>query len=99
MLGGDPRFHALLQRLGEIHSAKSHDYATAEAPLSNFDRCAEFGLRPYVGVLTRIADKWARICTFARAGKLLNESIEDAHLDSAAYHLIAILKLDDERTP
>ena len=93
---GDPRFYALLDRLAAIHAAKSHDYATQANPLANFDAAATLGVRPYLGVLLRLSDKWARIQTFATEAKLLNESIEDAHLDSAAYHLIAILKLWDE---
>jgi hypothetical protein len=97
--GGDPRFHALLAELGALHDRKSADYATSVDPLANFRECASFGLRPYHGLLCRIADKWRRVQSFSHTGALRNESIRDAHMDSAAYHLIAILLLEDEKAP
>jgi hypothetical protein len=94
---GDPRFYRLLDEIANLHARKAQDYSPASDPLKNFRSAAEFGVRPYAGVLTRLGDKWGRIATFAKSGQLQNESARDSHIDSAVYHLIAVLLLDDER--
>lgn len=96
---GDPRFYALLDQIAELHARKSQDYAPQADPLLNFRATADFGVRPYLGVLTRLRDKWGRICTFAQSGQLQNESARDSHIDSAVYHLLAVLLLEDEALP
>lgn len=93
---GDPRFHALLAEIAALHDRKSADYSPQSDPLRNFKASADVGVRPYLGILTRLGDKWGRIATFAKSGALQNESARDSHVDSAVYHLLAILLLEDE---
>jgi hypothetical protein len=93
---GDPRFYRLLDEIANLHARKSKDYSPAADPLKNFRASADYGVRPYLGVLTRLGDKAGRIATFARSGELQNESARDSHIDSAVYHLIAVLLLEDE---
>lgn len=93
---GDPRFYRLLDEIANLHARKSADYSPAADPLKNFRAAADVGVRPYAGVLTRLGDKWGRIATFAKSGQLQNESARDSHIDSAVYHLIAVLLLEDE---
>jgi hypothetical protein len=93
---GDPRFYRLLDEIANLHARKSKDYSPAADPLKNFRSSADYGVRPYLGVLTRLGDKAGRIATFARSGELQNESARDSHIDSAVYHLIAVLLLEDE---
>lgn len=95
-LRGDPRFYALLTEIAALHGRKSGDYSPGSDPLANFKGSAEFGVRPYLGILTRLRDKWGRLCTFAKGGEPMNESARDSHIDSAVYHLLAILLLEDE---
>jgi hypothetical protein len=93
---GDPRFYALLEEIAALHARKASDYSPGADPLANFRGSAEVGVRPYLGILTRLRDKWGRLCSFARGGVPLNESVRDSHIDSAVYHLLAILLLEDE---
>jgi hypothetical protein len=93
---GDPRFYRLLDEIANLHAKKSQDYSPSHDPLKNFKASADYGVRPYLGVLTRLGDKAGRIATFARSGQLQNESARDSHIDSAVYHLIAVLLLEDE---
>ncbi len=96
---GDPRFYRLLDELAALHERKSQDYSPGADSLRNFRGAADVGVRPYLGLLTRLRDKWERICTAAKGGVLLNESLRDSHQDAAVYHIIAILLLEDEATP
>jgi hypothetical protein len=51
---GDPRFYRLLDEIANLHARKSQDYSPASDPLKNFRSAADFGVRPYAGVLTRL---------------------------------------------
>jgi hypothetical protein len=93
---GDPRFYRLLDEIANLHARKSSDYSPGSDPLANFRASAEFGVRPYLGILTRLRDKWGRLVTMAKGGTPMNESARDSHIDSAVYHLIAVLLLEDE---
>jgi hypothetical protein len=93
---GDARFYALIDEIAALHGRKSLDYAPQSDPLANFKGSMEFGLRPYLGILTRLRDKWGRICQLAQGATAQNESVRDSHIDSAVYHLLAVLLLEDE---
>lgn len=95
---GDARFYRLLDEIANLHARKSQDYSPGTDPLANFKASAEVGVRPYLGILTRLRDKQGRIQTFAKSGQLQNESARDSHIDSAVYHLLAIILLEDEAT-
>lgn len=94
---GDPRFYRLIDEISALHARKSQDYAPGMDPLANFKASAGVGVRPYSGILTRLLDKWGRIATAAKGGALVNESLRDSHIDSAVYHLLAVLLLEDEQ--
>lgn len=94
--GGDPRFYALLDEMRKIHAAKSHDYASLAAPLSNFTRARRFGVEPWRGALVRLGDKVARLEELTCVGKTpRNESVRDTLVDLASYALITVLLLED----
>lgn len=48
--GGHPRFHEIIQAMGELHDRKNTDYAagTVEGPLGNFERVSKI-MRLYPG--------------------------------------------------
>ena len=88
---GDPRFHALLQQLGELHDRKQADYGSESDPFANIRATLEFGMPAWVGGLMRANDKMHRLKQFARRGTLANEGAEDSMLDLAVYSLIALI--------
>lgn len=88
---GDPRFHALLKEIGELHSRKSHDYGSNKDSLANLRSSESYGVPAWVGAAIREHDKTLRVQSFLEKGCLLNESIEDAWLDKATYSLIALI--------
>lgn len=96
-MGGHPRFHQLLEELGDIHSRKSAGYSGKENPLSNFYGSAKFGVSPFLGCLVRLSDKFNRLTNIVKDESLemVNESIVDTLMDLAAYALIAIILLED----
>lgn len=91
MAAGDPRFHALLKQIGDLHDKKQQDYGTDGDPLANVRASQEWGMPAWVGALLRLNDKVHRLKQFARRGSLANESAEDSMLDIAVYALIALI--------
>lgn len=91
MSKGDPRFHALLAHLGELHDRKQADYGLASDPFANVRASSEWGIPPWIGAMVRGTDKVRRLQTFARKGSLENEGVEDSLMDLAVYALIALI--------
>lgn len=93
---GDPRFHALLNRIGELHDAKQEDYGQEDDPFANVRGSADWGVKPWVGAMIRGNDKVKRLQKFAKTGRLKNESVEDSFMDLAVYSLIALILYKEE---
>lgn len=97
---GSPAYLALLEEMADLHRRKNAGYAGGKTdPWDNFRECEDFGLGAYVGVLVRIGDKWKRIKSLQRnpANERVGESKRDTLMDLAAYALIAVCLLDEER--
>lgn len=88
---GDPRFHALLRKIGELHDRKQKDYGVAGDPFANIRASTAFGVPAWVGAVLRGNDKMKRIQAFIQNGKLANEPVEDSLLDLAVYAMIALI--------
>jgi hypothetical protein len=91
MSAGDPRFHALLKQIGELHDKKQEDYGAETDPFANVRASREWGVAPWIGALVRLNDKVHRLKRFAQRGSLANESAEDSMMDIAVYALIALV--------
>lgn len=91
VVSGDPRFHALLREIGELHDRKQRDYGSSADPFANVRASEEWGVAPWIGALVRLNDKVHRLKRFAQKGSLANESAEDSMLDIAVYALIALI--------
>lgn len=95
-MSGDPRFHALLKTIGDLHDRKQADYGTVGDPFANVRSSVLWGVAPWIGALIRLNDKVHRLQQFARKGALANESAEDSMLDIAVYALIALILYREE---
>lgn len=91
MSAGDPRFHALLKQMGDLHDKKQEDYGSDHDPFANVRASQEWGVPSWIGALVRLNDKVHRLKRFAQKGVLANESAEDSMMDIAVYSLIALL--------
>lgn len=91
MSQGDPRFHALLKRLGDLHDKKQCDYGVEADPLHNLRGAEAWGVPAWVGAMIRAQDKIKRLQKFARVGRLANEPVEDSFLDLAVYALLGLI--------
>lgn len=98
-LAGHPRFYELLRELGNIHNAKNQDYGDGN-PFGNFMEATKLGIRPFLGVLVRLTDKYSRVMTLAKRHNyrtmVKDESIMDTLKDMAVYSLIAVVMLEEE---
>lgn len=97
---GHPKFYELLEQMADLHDRKNHDYSKEEDPLSNLRACKAIGLTPFMGVMVRLQDKWARLITFVKKGqlKVKDESIKDTLMDNAVYSLLGIILLEEEES-
>lgn len=94
---GHPGYLRILDEMRELHCRKAADYGTGKDPLANCRASAELGIPAHKGVILRMGDKWQRIKTWMLTGKLSNEGIEDTLKDIAAYALIALTLLREEK--
>jgi len=88
---GDPRFHALLKQIGDLHDIKQQGYGTHEDPLANVRASEAFGIPAWVGAMVRANDKMKRLQTYVKQETLPCESVEDAFMDLAVYALIGLI--------
>jgi hypothetical protein len=98
-MAANPKFHALLKQMAEMHDRKNADYASAGNPYSNFEAAAEVagcGVDTVFAVLIGI--KLARLKELIGAGKEPNnESVQDSRLDLAVYSALwASYHLEDK---
>ncbi len=96
-MSGDPRFHALLKQIGDLHDKKQADYGVATDPFANVRGSAEWGVKPWTGAMIRANDKVKRLQKYARDGELANEGVEDSFMDLAVYSLIALILHREEQ--
>ena len=95
MSKGDPRFHALLKEIGDLHDRKQADYGTDHDAFANVRASEEWGIPGWLGALIRANDKVARLKTFAIKGSLENEGVRDSMMDLAVYALIALILFEE----
>lgn len=85
-----PSFADILAELQALHDKKSADYGADDDPLANIRESEKYGMPAWLGAIIRGGDKVKRIQTFAKKGKLENESVEDSIRDLAVYAIIAL---------
>ena len=79
---------------------KNNDYTGAnQSPFANFEKIGHFGGSIEWGFLTRMSDKFSRICSFAQNVELQvkDESVEDTLVDLANYCLLFAAYLKSKR--
>ena len=65
---GDPRLHALLAEIGELHDRKQQDYGRTGDPFANVRASEDFGVVAWVGTMIRANDKMRRVQSMALKG-------------------------------
>jgi hypothetical protein len=93
---------AEMNRVLAIVRKKNSDYTGGTEctdPFANFTISTDFGVPPLTGLCIRMADKFQRVKTFCRDGKMAqsNEGAVDAFRDIIGYSLIALGMLEEQR--
>jgi hypothetical protein len=83
---GSPLFYEIVDKMAEVHSSKSHDYASNENPYGNYHFAGMlsklFNNPDDAGFIGRIGEKIYRLANLENSGKVAeNESIADTELD------------------
>jgi hypothetical protein len=99
---GSPTFYALLDKMAEVHSKKSHDYASDDSPYGNYYFAGElsklFNNSRDAGFVGRLAEKLYRLANIENRGlPVLNESIQDTEDDIAVIVALWISSRRDRR--
>lgn len=85
-MANNPKFHALLKQMAEVHDSKNSDYSRDGEPYSNFKEAAAFaGCSVDTVFAVLIGIKGARLKVLLSGKKPNNESIQDSRLDLAIY--------------
>jgi hypothetical protein len=93
---GDPRFHALLKEIADLHDKKQQDYGTSGDPLANIRGSEQWGIPSWVGAMVRANDKVKRLQKLAKEGSLANEAARDSFMDLAVYALLALILFEEK---
>lgn len=93
----NPKFHAMLEKMADMHNKKNSDYAEQDNPYSNFEYVAHMtGLSVQQVILVQVCNKIARAVQL-EGKEAKNEAIEDTLLDLAVYStILASYYLGDE---
>lgn len=94
---GDPRFHAVLTELGQLHAKKGADYGRGADVFANIRASEEWGVPAWQAAMIRANDKIHRLKSYCLNGKLANEGVEDSLLDLAAYAIIALVLFREQQ--
>jgi hypothetical protein len=91
---------AEMNRVLAMVKQKNSDYTGGTEctdPFANFTISTDFGVPPLTGLCIRMADKFQRVKTFCRDGKMAqsNEGAVDAFRDIIGYSLIALGMLEE----
>jgi len=83
----------------EVIRVKNSDYANGDDPYSNFRSSEIFGVSPVTGIMLRAMDKFQRVATFDKNGKLSvkDESVLDALLDILNYVILIAGYINDKQ--
>lgn len=83
----------------EVIRVKNSDYANGDDPYINFRSSEIFGVSPVTGIMLRAMDKFQRVATFDKNGKLSvkDESVLDALLDILNYVILIAGYINDKQ--
>ena len=99
---GSRTFHELLKEAGQLHTVKSHDYASDEDPYGNYRFAGMmsqlFKSADDAGFVGRIGEKLFRLANLENHAKApKNESIEDTERDLCTIMILWISMRRDRR--
>jgi hypothetical protein len=82
----------LFKDMQDLMRAKNNDYTADGGPFSNFEGTEDFGVDRMTGLMIRMSDKFQRLKSYSKTGKLLvkDEGIEDAFKDLIGYSCLAL---------
>ena len=92
-------FDDALDELKMLHDAKNHDYATAENPYKNLEKCESLGIEAWRGIVIRLMDKFERVQQYCvnRELAIKSEGMEDTFKDIAVYSTLAMILFRKEQ--
>jgi len=95
----NPRFDALLKRLGELHDRKNAGYANAADPLANFKIANRFGLSTSMSIAVRLSDKINRWLNLMEKPELdlVGEAQEETMDDLVVYGMLWLVAREEEK--
>lgn len=99
-MAASPRFLELLEKMKDIHIRKNAGYSGKDNPdtFANFRRAEDWGVKPSIGCLIRLSDKYSRASSLIKnpQNEQVGETFEDTMVDLANYCLIYLCLREEE---
>jgi hypothetical protein len=89
----------VFQEAIDLHKRKNRNYASDTDCFKNFRMSTSFGVPVELGIMTRMSDKWSRICNMlSDVEDCVGENLEDTVIDLGVYAFILAAWLRTQRS-
>ena len=96
-MSGHPKYKAILDRMWELHCEKAKSYGALEDPLANLRNGERFGVPAWLRCLVEADSAFYRLENYCNGRNPSHESLVNALMDTAAFSMLALLFVEEER--
>lgn len=94
---GHPDYKLILDEMWELHCRKASSYGSDEDPLANLRSGERFGMTAWKRCLVEAESAFYRMENYCNGRNTSDENAENALMDAAAFSLLGLLFLREER--
>lgn len=96
-MSGHPEYKKILDEMWELHCRKAKSYGSNEDPLANLRSGERFGVPAWKRCLVESESAFYRTVNYCNGRNQSAENLENALMDAAAFSMLALLLLREER--
>lgn len=96
-MSGHPGYKLLLDEMWDLHCRKAKSYGSEEDSLANLRSGERFGVPAWKRCLVEAESAFYRTVNYCNGRNPSNENLENALMDAAAFSMLALLFVREER--
>ena len=96
-MSGHPGYKLLLDEMWDLHCRKAKSYGSDEDSLANLRSGERFGVPAWKRCLVEAESAFYRTVNYCNGRNPSNENLENALMDAAAFSMLALLFVREER--